>query len=620
MPIFNRRNVKNNEQEKPATALIPSIPLTDYGYWKEFYEDILYYSKVSFDQIRRSWSYLYPHEWRSTKELSAREIAILDQQQREKQKYRNFRNQVLERRMKIKDLYDEDIIFINRKRTIAQNWYQAAKERLKFKQSVDENIFVNPDTENIQEIPGWNPKKSDLNAFSKELCDSLQCYDLKSVPEFSADSRVDFEQQMKMRQMYDTNLKYQSKLTSIESELEKCVRYLNDNQESEQPMKPLLEIGSGDNNMEASYSNSHRVDSNSKSHLHDSDYYNSFPFEGKTFLNGLQSFLAFPIDVLIGEISLTRKKRRKWLITKFVIPIAQLIAGIVIAWIYWKTFNMIFSILHHLLDSALSYLPKKREQYDGEPFPRRSKKGKTRRKKRDEEEPESEDFWNQRLGWLSNVIHIKRGGALVPINKINIYDFNDNDRQQILNAATPEIYLVKMERNRQELENLLVQVRSETTLTKNLVNKLYSFISKTKTFILNDQTKATLFGLLIFLSSDNLVSTSMKSEAKFPHFLKQDRKVVSVLDNPFENQDLQEKQVSIGSNQIQSTINNESTKLKHFSQTKKRRLKKAAKTVTLSDLPALQNVDESCSEILEIQSRPNCFPIRIKINKSYQNK
>jgi hypothetical protein len=83
---------------------------------------------------------------------------------------------------------------------------------------------------------------------------------------------------------------------------------------------------------------------------------------------------------------------------------------------------------------------------------------------------------------------------------------------------------------------------------------------------------------------------------------------------------LQEKQVSIGSNQIQSTINNESTKLKHFSQTKKRRLKKAAKTVTLSDLPALQNVDESCSEILEIQSRPNCFPIRIKINKSYQNK
>jgi hypothetical protein len=37
--------------------------------------------------------------------------------------------------------------------------------------------------------------------------------------------------------------------------------------------------------------------------------------------------------------------------------------------------------------------------------------------------------------------------------------------------------------------------------------------------------------------------------------------------------------------------------------------------VALSDLPALQDIDESYSEILEIQSRPNCSPIRIKINK-----
>jgi hypothetical protein len=294
----------------------------------------------------------------------------------------------------------------------------------------------------------------------------------------------------------------------------------------------------------------------------------------------------------------------------------QIMSTIMALWIFWRIFSGIFSLFRQLLDSALYYLPKKREQHNDEPIQKRDKNVKTHRKKKDEEEPESEDFWNQRLGWLSHVINIKRGGAFVPVSKINIYDFNQNDRQQILNAVTPEIYLVKMERNRQKLEKLLVQVRGERTLTKNLVAKLDSFIFKTKTFISNDQTKATLLGLLIVLGSkDNLVGMPIKSRAKFPNFLKQDRKAISILDNPFNSQYLQEKQVSVDSNETQPIISGEPTKSRHFLQTKRKRLRKAAKMVKLSDLPALQNVDESDSEILEIQSHPNSSPIRIKINK-----
>jgi hypothetical protein len=308
----------------------------------------------------------------------------------------------------------------------------------------------------------------------------------------------------------------------------------------------------------------------------------------------------------------------EWL--NFHLPLSQscieLILMIIALWVYWKIFSGIFSLLRQLLDSALSYLPKKREQNNDGLIQRRDKNVKTRRKKKDEEEPESEDFWNQRLGWLSHVIHIKRGGAFVPVSKINIYDFNQNDRQQILNAVTPEIYLVKMERNRQKLEKLLVQIRSERTPIKNLVAKLDSFIFNTKTFLSSDQTKATLLGLLIVLGSkDNLVGVPIKSRAKFPNFIKQDKRAISVLDNPFKNQDLQEKQVSVDSNQTQSTISGESTKSRHFSQIKRKRLKKSAKMVKLSDLPALQQIDETDSEILEIQSHPNSSPIRIKINK-----
>lgn len=583
-----------------------TMPLKNSGW----ITDLNYYLNWLSEQFYRMLDYCYPDSWKTLKEYTTEELAIFKKQEHEKQLRQKLRGDLLQRSKEIRIQYDSDLGYINRRKKICENWHNLVKESLLDKRKSDDNFYP-PVGSEYKQMPGWQPEKVDFHPLNNELCQALQCSASTPVNVMTTPSQS-FEQQIKLRELYNQNFEYQQKLSQIQGEYEKCVNYIHLNepvaQRPSQSEPILLEIDSGPHVIE---SRSERPTPTppipSSSHqqvpLSQPIPVDVYPLTEPevTLFEGLLHALSVPLRIVTGDMSLGTTNIRGSIKRFFLVPVIRMILACLLLFCYWKILTFLTMIVTALLDSALSYLPKKRpSQIPNLPLEKpKSKNRKSKSKKQEEELEELEEsryFWEKHLGWLSNVIRIDRGGDLVPLQQLNIYEFSNFHKQQILWFFAPEFCLVKIERYRLELEALLAQSRF-TQIQRKLSQLELQKILRLPSPILSDQFKASLLGVTIFLSSSYGNPISSRSRNFFQQDLSVPTEQFILSDLPHFDRHLNDKN-SKHETEIDSIVSstndlakNSESVCSRLSSVKK--VRKTAKTTRLSDLPCLPTEDSN---------------------------
>jgi len=197
---------------------------------------------------------------------------------------------------------------------------------------------------------------------------------------------------------------------------------------------------------------------------------------------------------------------------------------------------------------------------------------------------ESKEFWNQHVGWLSQVIKIGRGGNLIPLQEINIYEFSDFDEEQALLSISPIIYFIKYQKQLLQLQKVLGD--SETSLIQPKSFRLPFKRFKKKVYV--------IIGVFLFLmnaNSESLISSRNQNLFQYERIVSRQSIVTSVLPRP--ELRINDSNVNDETN-IQALYNEpqEGSKRTQLIEspsrfTKVHRVRKKAKLVRLSDLPPL---------------------------------
>jgi hypothetical protein len=234
---------------------------------------------------------------------------------------------------------------------------------------------------------------------------------------------------------------------------------------------------------------------------------------------------------------------------------------------------------------------------------------------------ESEEFWDNHLGSLSQIIKINRGGSLVAIREANIYNFSELDEQQALLSISPIPAYIEFERSKSELEKFIVkseQKRFSLKALKEFPSKLKTFPSKFNKFIplrhsrLRKRLQQILLGitLCLVLETGNPMFERTRRTMNF-ETVSTMKGVIRPALPVFES--TKDKVLVKGPQTIESIL----TETKDIMKTPSRlgsenRARKRAKLVQLADLPPLseQNFNR------EIESISNAKPtaIRIRLN------
>jgi hypothetical protein len=117
--------------------------------------------------------------------------------------------------------------------------------------------------------------------------------------------------------------------------------------------------------------------------------------------------------------------------------------------------QIILPLLKWVFLTLNAQLSKVREKFKNQGNPEQTK---------EEQMEESKNFWDKHLGDWSEWLNFPRGGSLVPIREVNIYEFSELDQEQALLFASPIPAYIQLERSKLELEKFLVD--SERTLTR----------------------------------------------------------------------------------------------------------------------------------------------------------
>lgn len=333
-------------------------------------------------------------------------------------------------------------------------------------------------------------EKVDLNKVNKDLCSTLECSTSDSI---TVSASPNFE----------------SELQQIQREFENCVNDVKENepfvQSMVQPEPIRLEIGSGERIVEISSEKPIPSPLVSPITQPASKFdWTHLTEEKLTFFERLFHILDIPLRIVKGQMRIGTNNIQGGIKRLVLVRLIEILIRCLVLFCYWKIATVLYTIITSFVDSALRSLPNKTPT--SPPIETSTSKLKTTSKKRKSksnkelEDEESKEFWEKNLGWVSQVIKIPRGGSLVPLQEVNIYEFSDFDRQQILQFIAPENYLIKLERYRLELKTLLFN--SPLTLIQRRFSRLeLKQLLRFRSPILSDQVKASLLGVAIFLSA-----------------------------------------------------------------------------------------------------------------------
>lgn len=222
---------------------------------------------------------------------------------------------------------------------------------------------------------------------------------------------------------------------------------------------------------------------------------------------------------------------------------------------------------------------------------------------------ESKEFWNQHVGWLSQVIKIGRGGNLIPLQEINIYEFSDFDEEQALLSISPIIYFIKYQKQLLQLQKVLGD--SETSLIQPKSFRLPFKRFKKKIYV--------IIGVSLFLmnaNSESLISSRNQNLFQYERIVSRQSIVTSVLPRP--ELRINDSNVNDETN-IQALYNEpqEGSKRTQLIEspsrfTKVHRVRKKAKLVRLSDLPPLPDDYSDVDVDIYLPASPRSTNLKVR--------
>lgn len=453
----------------------------------ENFQDAAYYVFESFYNLSK-----YLWEWCIDDPMLEDETDIdrgmRDRKLKSQAAERKLKSKLAERSWKLNQQYRSDQANIKRRADVCEDWKTTTLQKLKERFNRDKNIFIDSDTPDPENTPGWKIEPSNKMKQANELCEDLGC---NKLPDIAKDhlisSDAPFQHQVEMSKLIRENEILKRAIEKARSDFQDCNEYVQDeiknqNFDYNPNYKNFNQNYKNTNQQSHSYPNSNRrlaLPGPDSSTVRPENIANenmataSSIIESKTIFDRLLNILIYPARVGIGDIILINRRQgmgpSKWVANTIFIPLFHLIIAIFCYYIYyWILSNIVFPILKSTLDSLLSYLPEKREErpsynsYSGD--------------HEDEEiaarKLEPKGFWRKALGSFSNILVIKRGGSITPLEEIPINSLTKIDSDYLLMQASGIQYLIKIQRNRTKIINLLEKHRRITSFPKVNLGKL----------------------------------------------------------------------------------------------------------------------------------------------------
>lgn len=270
---------------------------------------------------------------------------------------------------------------------------------------------------------------------------------------------------------------------------------------------------------------------------------------------------------LVTSLQLVSRKARR--VMKRIPNIAFIwLIRLVTLYLIYQFIRSITLLITYLLKLAFSLLPKK--------IRNKKEQSKKEDKEKDVEIEESKGFWNKNVGWWSQIIKINRGGHLLPLEEVNIYEFSELNKEQALLFVSPIPYFIQFRNQLVELEELLGIYQSTNSRQKRF---------RLKFKILTPKVRSTLFGIAIFMSTSNGSTVLSRNQNVSQSQMFYSGQVISNSVQPVLEVAINEPNLK-GEHNIDVVSNSTKDQLK-ITLKPANQVRKRAKMVRLSDLPPL---------------------------------
>ena len=520
------------------------------------------------------------------------QFKLYQQNKREQEKREQLQTILDDRRARVKQLHNEDLNIINRRKNVCSEWYTDTKTELNKKLKYEQNLYVTEkDRSDPTRLPGWNREQFDHRHHANELCNKLYCKTGdSSLPPLPAspsnknhnhDIQVrDLKRQLEQCDVEKTNMikGYDHYVATLNSEvMDKDVII----SKIQQKQFALPDVMFGPAAAAAAPP----------------------PVE---YDLGFWNFLLFPIDVARGKV-FSLAKGQSFVFAPF-LRFFELLLACLICVFYMGVFAGISHAIRSAFDftkeSAHHWAERRREaaKYRIEEE-RRDKRLELRRRGRREFGQTINRALDGPLKKAANLVEtVKRGGALAltlvpPISEIKNFTFTEMEKEQILLAHDPIFMLIRIEKNRLEMRkiiqtyNIIKRLKGDEIVGQfNSVIK--SVLSKRPSGASVRASISTILGALTLVAAATQIYTTeptFNSTQYVPQTLIErnvSQKVEMIQEHKVEMiQEIEEVEEI-----LEMEIENKKTEIAEQLQ-KKRKNRRRYKEVSLSDLPAWEGKD-----------------------------
>jgi len=329
-------------------------------------------------------------------------------------------------------------------------------------------------------------------------------------------------------------------------------------------------------------------------------------------LKKLFNYLSFPSELVVDHITIRIKNRKVVLRRSQVIKILLIVTiRLIVLYFIYQFIIWLCRIVSWLLRSAFKRLSTIALI--------KNSKSKEDENKLDQIE-ESKGFWDKNLGSLSQVLKIGRGGRFIPIREVNIYEFSELDQQHALLSVSSMQFYLQFNAYKAELKKFGFESRRTPSVRKRLrlkvkefSSKLKEFPSKLKKFIpLRNRSRIykkllLTIGFSIFLMGANSGTMILSRPRNFTTceiVVPTQPSVPFVVPSLEPSVDEAHRNISSILSEMKNPSTN-SSRLKSVS-----RVRKKAKLVRLSDLPAL--TEQDLDREIDLPNIPTSIGIKIR--------
>ena len=595
--FFNKSKERDNSNGTQA----PKQPIEQEANKADFtpIEEMSLYEKVS-DELSYSANWLsnkfykyYPDYFKSAQTSTEEERKILAQQDLLQRKNRVRRDAVVRREIEIQKDYNNDLGYIKLKNQIVKNWYEIEAQQLSMKKQIDLGLVppLDLDPNLYSTVPGWIPKEYERDHANQKLCQSLQCSKPMSPIDVELSAEKSFVEQLESRQVYSQVEKCSTELQTVRENLESCVAFVND------PNNNLLVQSTSSNKVEVTSFEKPEVIQVESQKTDNVPILDNITIVDNTAFDFL---LSIPIKILNADFQIRNKKSK--ILTKIMIPVVKVMAIILVLTVYHQVLSIIFNVVRQVLDSVtasiLSYLPRKTDKYKDDELNIKHR------------HHDPVELWKKKISPMADFMLGALGtrGGFISVSDLHPI----KDRELILSLFTPEICLIKIEKNLNELRDL-IQAETEADIKVDQNGKSFFKLIKEKkdNLINNPQLKASFIGLIVFLNS-NILSISSFNTRSMELKHQETFSAIEVEENMKEHVELGNAVKTADFNSANKTI--EPVKIAKINQKNRiKKLKKPFKQVTLTEfLEKNPTTDsEKIIEISKISSVNSRIQIRI---------